>query len=162
MEFSFEREVVAPTSKLRDLALEDHGSKVIFATDEFFGPKENLIKSERPTQKGSSLDAWVTKRRRSQGHDFSIIKLGRIGVIKEITVDTSFMDGMVPSFFSIDYQKEKEFSVEEKDWEELLPMKPLTPNCALLYRLNNKDLSSFIRLNIYPDGGIARLRLMGY
>lgn len=161
MEFSFDRKVVTPKRALKDLALVGRGAKVVFATDEFFGAKENLIKAEAPIQQESGLDAWVTKRRRGQGHDFSIIKLGRFSVIKEIIIDTSFMDGMTPSFISVDIQKREDVSLSEEHWTELLPMKPLSSNRSFLFRLNNNDLASFVRLNVYPDGGIARLRLIG-
>ena len=75
MELNFDRKVVTPQRGLKDLAIEGQGAKVVFATDEFFGAKENLIKAEPPIQQESGPDAWVTKRRRGQGHDFSIIKL---------------------------------------------------------------------------------------
>tara|TARA_Y100001970_G_C13780422_1_gene625087 strand:+ start:90 stop:629 length:540 start_codon:yes stop_codon:yes gene_type:complete len=161
MEFIFDRKVVTPERGLKDLALEGQGAKVIFATDEFFGAKENLIRTEPPIQKESGLDAWVTKRRRGQGHDFSIIKLGKVSIIKEIIVDTSFMDGMTPSFISIDIQNSVDVSLSEEHWTELLPMKPLSSNRFFLFRLSNLHHASFVRLNVYPDGGIARLRLMG-
>ena len=161
MEFGFERAMPTPTKSLRDLGLEDRGAKVVFATDEFFGAKENLIRPERPIQKESGLDAWVTKRRRGQGHDFSIIKLGAVGVVKEVILDTSFMDGMTPSFISIDIQNRLDVSLNEEHWTEVLSMKPLSSNRSFLFRLNDFHPALFVRLNVYPDGGIARLRLLG-
>ena len=162
MDFGFERKVITPANYLMDLALLNRGAKVVFATDEFFGAKENLISPERPTQMESGFDGWVTKRRRGQGHDFVIIKLGSIGIVKEIIVDTSFMNGVTPSFISVDIQKRKEVSLSEGHWTELLPMKPLSSNRSFLFRLSELCPALFVRLNVYPDGGIARLRLMGF
>ena len=161
MEFGFERKVWTPTTGLRNLALANQGAKVVFATDDFFGAKENLIRPEKPVQKESGLDAWVTKRRRGQGHDFAIIRLGSIGLVKEVIVDTAFMDGMTPSFISIDIQNRKDVSLNEGHWTEVLPMKPLSSNRSFLLRLSELYPALFVRLNVYPDGGIARLRLMG-
>lgn len=151
-----------------NLASEELGSKVVYATDEFFGGKENLIKGTQPisrpgtlTENGRWVDGWVTRRRRDQGHDFAIIKLGRSGIIKEIMIDTKHITGSLPSFISLEGHGKKDLYLEENFWEELLPVKRVHPNCTNLFRVEGKEIFTHIRLNIFPDGGIARIRLFG-
>lgn len=151
-----------------NLASEECGSKVIYATDEFFGEKENLIKETQPisrpgafTENGRWVDGWVTRRRRDQGNDFAIIKLGQSGIIKEILIDTQHITGSLPSFISVEGHGKSDLHLEENFWEELLPVKRIHPNCTNIFRVEGNTRLTHIRLNIFPDGGISRLRLFG-
>jgi len=92
-----------------DLASERVGGRVIAANDEFFAPKENLIKVSNPvcvedkyTDRGKWMDGWETRRRRTPGHDWCIVKLGLAGIISKIIVDTSYFRGNYPESCSID------------------------------------------------------------
>ena len=152
----------SPNPCWENLASEELGSKVVYATDEFFGKKENLIRAQRPisrpgvfTENGRWVDGWVTRRRRDHGHDFAIIKLGRAGIVKEAIIDTDYMEGNLPSFVSIEGLKGENF------WEELLPKKSLSPKGPHVFRLEGKTICSHLRLNLFPDGGISRLKIFG-
>src|SRR5690348_850926 len=83
-------------TELIDLAAERLGGAVLGASDEFFAPKENLLKHERPvwrdgefTDRGKWMDGWETRRRRTPGHDWAIVRLGQPGIIQGVVVDTS-------------------------------------------------------------------------
>ena len=153
-------------TRLENLASEKWGSKVVYATDEFFGKKENLIKAERPisrpgvfTENGRWVDGWVTRRRRDNEHDFAIIKLGRAGVVKEILIDTLHMDGDLPSFVSIEGHSGTNF--DQGFWEEILPKKSLNLSGPYVFRLEEKTICTHLRLSLYPGGGVSRLKVFG-
>src|ERR687890_642345 len=94
---------------LVDLASERLGGSVLYANDDFFAEKENLIKASRPvwkeheyTDRGKWMDGWESRRKRTAGHDFAIIRLGARGVVRGVVVDTSYFRGNYPESFSID------------------------------------------------------------
>src|SRR6195256_3075883 len=94
---------------LVDLAAERVGGKALVANDEFFAEKENLLKPSRGifipdkyTDHGKWMDGWETRRRRTPGHDWCIIRLGLGGIIRGVVVDTSHFRGNFPSHFSLD------------------------------------------------------------
>src|ERR1700686_874581 len=96
-------------TQLADLASERLGGEVLLANDEFFAPKENLLKESKPiflegkyTTRGKWMDGWETRRRRTPGHDFCIIRLGLPGIIRGIVVDSSFFTGNFPERFSLE------------------------------------------------------------
>src|SRR5512132_3159349 len=94
---------------LIDLASERLGGAVLAANDEFFAPKEALLKTSAPewregeyTERGKWMDGWETRRRRTPGHDWAIIKLGAPGIVRGVVIDTSFFTGNFPERASID------------------------------------------------------------
>src|SRR5947209_3970100 len=96
-------------TNLVDLASERLGGKVIAANDEFFAPKNNLLKASRPifiegkyTDRGKWMDGWETRRRRTPGHDWCIVRLGAAGVVRGVMVDTSFFTGNYPESCSLE------------------------------------------------------------
>jgi allantoicase len=96
-------------TQLADLASEQLGGKTVEANDDFFAPKENLLKEAKPifiegkyTARGKWMDGWETRRRRTPGHDWCIVRLGLPGIIRGVTVDTSFFKGNYPECFSLE------------------------------------------------------------
>src|SRR5918994_4956412 len=96
-------------TKLTDLASERLGGRALICSDDFFAEKENLLKPERPiwiadkyTDRGKWMDGWESRRRRTPGHDWCVIRLGIPGVIRGVVVDTSFFTGNFPSHCSLD------------------------------------------------------------
>ena len=111
-------------------------------------------------------DGWETKRRRGPGHDWAVLKLGHAGFINQIEVDTHHFKGNYPDRCSI----ESLFAPEAKDddlanltWQLLLPETKLSAHHQHYFQqeLRHHDRISHVRLNIFPDGGISRLRLNG-
>src|SRR5688500_16722998 len=94
---------------LIDLAGERVGGAALLANDEFFAPKENLLKASAPewreggyTERGKWMDGWEPRSRRTPGYDVCIIRLGIAGLVRGIVVDTSFFRGNFPESCSID------------------------------------------------------------
>src|SRR5262249_19356692 len=152
-----------------DLASERLGGVVVSANDEFFAPKENLLKLERPifipdkyTDRGKWMDGWETRRKRVPGHDHCVIKLGLAGVIHGIDVGTAFFRGNYPDGCSIDGGiAGAEGAGGAIEWHEILPRAPLLGDTRNLFPISDRRRFTHIRLHIYPDGGVARLRVHG-
>jgi allantoicase len=163
---------------LPDLASERLGGRVVAANDEFFAPKKNLLKDSKPifiegkfTSRGKWMDGWETRRRRTPGHDWCIVRLGLPGIIRGVVVDTSFFIGNFPSHCSIEActiagknSSKKESAAllsPETQWNELLPKTSLNGDTQNLFEISSSARYTHLRLNIYPDGGVARLRVHG-
>jgi allantoicase len=159
---------------LIDLAAERLGGAVIAANDEFFAPKENLIKAPAPewregayTERGKWMDGWETRRRRTPGNDWAILRLGLPGIVRGVVIDTSFFTGNYPEKASIDacavdgtVSAERLMS-EEISWEPLLAEMALEGNTRNAFAIEAHGRVTHLRLNIFPDGGVARLRVHG-
>lgn len=163
-----------PYAQMTDLAAERLGGKVLFATDDFFAEKENLIKSGRGifiidkyTDRGKWMDGWESRRKRTPGHDWAIIKLATSGKIKGFDIDTNFFLGNHPPHVSIEAVLLKDdaaisdWNDSAIQWKEILPKSPLDPGSQNFYESNSDEIFTHIRLHIYPDGGVARLRVYG-
>jgi len=160
-------------TELVDLASERVGGVVLAANDEFFAPKENLLRSTKPvfiedkyTDRGKWMDGWETRRRREPGHDWAIIQLGLPGVIRGVVVDTSHFKGNYPAQCSLEAcAAEKGASVEQlvhsTEWVEILPPSDLKGDTQNLFAISSPRRFTHVRLNIFPDGGVARFRAYG-
>lgn len=163
-------------TELIDLASEKLGGAVLYANDEFFAPKENLLKLNEAifiegkyTDLGKWMDGWETRRRRSprldEKFDFCIIRLGLSGIIRGIVVDTSFFRGNFPSHCSIevctfDGQPTVE-DLSNAEWTEILPVAELQGDSHNQFEIDFPHRVTHLKLKIYPDGGVARLRVFG-
>lgn len=161
-------------TELVDLAAERLGGAVLFANDEFFAPKENLLKASQPifiegkyTDLGKWMDGWETRRRRTPGFDWCIVRLGLPGIIRGVIVDTSFFRGNYPEQCSIeactlDGQPTVEQLLDpQNQWVEILPLAQLKGDSQNPFELHHEQRFTHLRLKIYPDGGVARLRVFG-
>lgn len=159
---------------LPNLASERFGSAVIAANDEFFAAKESLVKPSEPewregvyTERGKWMDGWETRRRRTNGHDWAIVRLGLPGVVRGVAIDTSFFTGNYPEEASIDAcsvegtPSADEVASESTPWKPLLGRSKLSGNCVNTFAVNETRRVTHLRLNIFPDGGVARLRVYG-
>lgn len=156
------------SSKFVNLADEKLGSKVLHANDEFFAKKENLLMPGRGifipdkyTDHGKWMDGWETRRRRTPGHDHCIIQLGCRGAIHGIDIDTNHFLGNHPPHAAVDACQTDSSPTAQISWTEILPKSPLRPGIQNLFPIQNDNAWSHVRLNIYPDGGVARFRVYG-
>ena len=156
------------TNGLIDLAQPRLGSKVIFKTDDFFGSANRIIDSSSPVFKeglfdknGKWMDGWESRRKRTPGHDYLIIKLGKPGSISKVNVDTSHFNGNQPSIISIDACNSKSNNIKSFKWKNLVSKKKTKANSHHIFKTSSKSVFTHIKLNIFPDGGVARLRLYG-
>jgi len=166
---------MTPLTDLIDLASERLGGAVLAANDEFFAPKEALLKPNAPewregvyTERGKWMDGWETRRRRSAGHDWAIIRLGVPGKISGVVIDTSWFTGNYPERASIDAAaiegtpSAEWLSGADVAWTPLLAESKLVGNAPNEFVVtSNVPRVTHLRLNIFPDGGVARLRVHG-
>jgi allantoicase len=155
-------------TKMIDLAAERLGGKALACSDDFFAEKENLLKpgrgifiADKYTDRGKWMDGWESRRKRVPGYDWCIIKLGASGIISGVDIDTNFFLGNHPPFASVEacYINGDDYSKAE--WIEILPKSPLNPGSQNFYEISSEKIWSHLRLNIYPDGGVARLKVYG-
>ncbi len=148
-----------------DLLAMEHGGRGIIANDEHYGRIENLTAPGRGVNMG---DGWETRRRREAGHDWAILELGAPGLIDEIIVDTAHFKGNYPDRCFLQGAAEANGSADEiaaasESWPILLPETKLSADNVHTFTegLANIGPIRFVRLNIIPDGGVSRLRLIG-
>lgn len=157
-----------------DLASERLGGKALIASDDYFAPKENLLKPGRGvfipdkyTDRGKWMDGWESRRKRTPGHDWCIIKLGLRGIVNGIDIDTNHFLGNNPAYASIDgcvtTNEATPSSLLKKTirWSNILPKSPLRPGSQNLFSIPDRNAWTHLRLNIFPDGGVARFRAYG-
>ena len=138
-----------------------------FATDDFFADKSRLIQSSEPVfiddkydDHGKWMDGWESRRKRTPGYDYCIIRLGVPGVVHGVEIDTRYFTGNFPPEASIDACVSDE-DVPAGEWIEVLPKIPLQGDSRQFFDIRHDNVVSHLRLNIFPDGGIARLRVFG-
>lgn len=157
---------------LPDLASRALGGSVVAANDELFAQRENLIRPEAPRfdpsefgHKGKVYDGWETRRRREDGHDWAIVALGAAGVIDHVVVDTAFFRGNYPPHVSVEAASvEGHPSADElagAHWHPVVERSEAKGDTANVYEVRDGRRFTHVRLSIYPDGGVARLRVHG-
>jgi allantoicase len=156
-------------SRFINLASAALGAKALAASDEFFGAKDRLLKDDSPLfipgkydENGKWMDGWETRRRRGPGHDSCVIRLATSGHLHAVDIDTTHFTGNYPHAASLDaIFSEASDPNDEAAWTELVPPHPLMGNQHHLIELNSSSTWTHVRLNIFPDGGVARLRVYG-
>jgi allantoicase len=154
---------------LIDLAAEEMGGAALACSDDFFAGMENLIKPGRGvflpdeyTEQGKWMDGWESRRKRGPGHDWCIVRLGVRGKIRALDIDTNHFLGNHPPYASLEATSVVgDRELESAQWVELLPQSPLRPGSQNLFGLASDTAFTHVRLRIYPDGGVARLRVWG-
>ncbi len=168
--------------ELPDLACDAVGGAAIACNDEFFAEKENLLrahaavwKEHEYTDRGKWMDGWESRRYRpadgrapgrdSDIHDWCIVRLGLPGVIRGVVVDTAFFRGNYPDTCAlygatIDDPLDLR-ALETAQWVLLVPRSPLEGNTKNMFTVSAAQRFTHVRLDIYPDGGVARLRVHG-
>ena len=158
--------------KAIDLASRALGGSVLAASDESFGEKEALLVAGAPQaepgrygHKGEIVDGWETRRRRSPGHDWALIRLGAPGVVSAVDVDTTSFTGNFPSHARVEacgvdgYASPEDLA--DAEWTELVGYVPLGGDRHNVFDVASPLRFSHVRLSVFPDGGVARLRVYG-
>lgn len=158
-------------TNLTDLAAEKLGGKVLSCSDDFFAEKENLIKPGRGifipdkyTDRGKWMDGWESRRKRTPGHDWCIIQLATSGKIHGVDIDTNHFLGNHPphaSLEAVNISDIENIDWEKVEWKEILIKSPLQPGSQNFYEITDRNIYTHIKLHIYPDGGVARLKVYG-
>ena len=157
---------------LPDLAVRSLGGSVVAANDELFAERENLVKPEAPSyqtytfgHKGQVYDGWETRRRREPGHDWAILRLGLPGVVRGVVVDTAFFKGNYPPEVSVEGASVEDYptpdELQEAAWTPLVPRYAVKGDAPNRFEVDVPWRFTHVRLCMYPDGGVARLRVHG-
>jgi allantoicase len=157
---------------LTDLASRDLGGGIVSTNDEFFAAADHLVLPDPPTYaprtfgaKGQVYDGWETRRRRDAGSDHVIVRLGAPGVVHGIDIDTANFTGNFPPYASVDacavdgYPDAAHLAAAH--WQPIVPRSPLAGDSRNLFVVHVPYRFTHVRLTIYPDGGVARLRVHG-
>ncbi len=135
-----------------DLAALENGGTVEDASDRFFSPPANLI---MPGKSRVMADGWENRRRRDQGHDWVRLRLAGRGEIRAVEIDTANYVGNAAGWAAL-YGRDG-----GGDWFELVPRTRLQPDSVHRLLVPARRPTTHVRLDVFPDGGIARLRLHG-
>lgn len=156
---------------LPDLASRALGGAVVAANDESFAEKENLVLPWPPAavaefgHRGKVYDGWETRRRRQPGHDWAIVRLGAPGRIHGVVIDTSWFTGNFPPFASVDAAAleghPSAAEVADAQWQPLLSRSELKGGSVNAFEIQSRVRFTHVRLNVFPDGGVARFRVHG-
>jgi allantoicase len=158
------------THRYPDLASSRLGGTAVFANDEFFGPVERLVdpkpavfEPDRYTDRGKWMDGWETRRRREPGNDWAVVRLGIPGIVHSVIVDTSHFKGNHPERASVEAAVLESDPVawEEVPWTSLVPSSELAADSENAFAVEDGRRWTHVRLSIFPDGGVARLRVHG-
>ena len=151
-----------------NLASPKLGAVVIYATDEFFASKERLISDTEPLfipdkydSHGKWMDGWESRRRRDGGYDYCVIKLKSAGTIVGADIDTRHFTGNHPPYASLDGILSPNPPNEKSVWTEVIPKFEVKPDAHNFVEAECEKQFNHLRFNIYPDGGVARLRVYG-
>jgi allantoicase len=157
---------------LPDLASRTFGGGVVYTNDEFFAAADHLLSPHQPTytprtfdHRGQVYDGWETRRRRQPGSDHAIVRLGTPGLVHGVDIDTAFFTGNFAPFASVEACSIGGYpdpaALAAADWETIVPRSPLAGDSRNLFAVHAKRRFTHVRLTIYPDGGVARLRVHG-
>ena len=148
-----------------DLCAVENGGRPVAWNDSHFGPPHSLLTPGRGINMG---DGWETRRRREPGNDWCIIALGHAGVVREIVVDTAHFKGNYPDRCSVQAARvtggtEESLITQSMFWQTLMTEQKLQMDAIHTFREQVQDIGAIthVRLNIFPDGGISRIRLFG-
>ena len=154
--------------KYINLASARLGAQAIFATDDFFAPKERLLHDTDPVfiddkfdDHGKWMDGWESRRKRVAGHDYCDVRLARSGTIYGVVVDTSHFTGNYPPEISLQACYSETAPTDDTDWVTLITKTAIQGDSLKAFAVDNDGLFTHVRLHIYPDGGVARLKVYG-
>ena len=156
-----------PFTHLTNLADPAQGGAVISVSDEFFGAAKRMLATTRPQfiadlydDNGKWMDGWESRRKRTEGHDFCILRICT-GAIHGIEIDTANFTGNFAPAAMLEACFEPEEPTAGTSWETILPRVDLAGDRQHFFEIRSRNQWTHLRLNIYPDGGIARFRVYG-
>ncbi len=153
--------------KLVNLGSPKLGTKIIDFSDDFFGDVSRMLNDKEPVfiedkydDHGKWMDGWESRRKRTEGNDWCIIKLGSPGKISEIEIDTSYFTGNFPPYASLEGIYSSENPNFDDNWISILKKSELRGDHSQKFAVES-EIVNYVRFQIFPDGGVARLRLNG-
>jgi allantoicase len=157
---------------LVDLAASTLGGEALASSDDFFASAASMLAPGpavfipgKYTERGKWMDGWESRRKRGPGYDYCLVRLGVPGEVLALDIDTAHFNGNQPAFASVEGALiDPQLSLEDalqQPFHELLPQVPLLPAAQNLFVPRALGVVSHLRLNIFPDGGVARFRAYG-
>ena len=144
------------------------GTKIHSVSDDFFAEAPRMLQDTIPVfvpdkfdDNGKWMDGWESSRRRQGGHDWCIISLGEPGVIKLVDINTAHFTGNYPPGAMVEVGYSLDGDINKVEWHTLIEHVNLGPDAHHLLESKYSSKVNLVRLNIFPDGGVARLRLFG-
>ncbi len=154
--------------QLTNLADDRIGAEIIDCSDDFFAEAKRMLQSNTPIfvedkfdEHGKWMDGWETRRKRHAGYDWAVIKLGVAGKIKALDIDTTFFTGNYPASAAVEACYAPDGDLNNVKWQNILKNNILGPSDHHIFNIDTEQVFTHIRLNIYPDGGVARFRIYG-
>jgi allantoicase len=135
-----------------DLAALENGGRLVACSDAFYASPANLIMPGRARNMG---EGWENARRRDEGNDFATFRLAAPGRVRAVEIDTSYFVGNAPGWVTLTANH------SEDSWWEVVSRTPVLPDTRHRYVVVEDQIASQVRLDVYPDGGLARLRVHG-
>jgi allantoicase len=160
----------APThiQQLTNLADDRIGAEIIDCSDDFFAEAKRMLQFTSPIfvedkfdEHGKWMDGWETRRKRHAGYDWAIIKLGVAGKIKALDIDTTFFTGNYPASAAVEACYAPDGELSNIEWQNILKNSLLGPTDHHIFNIVTEQVFTHVRLNIFPDGGVARFRVYG-
>lgn len=143
-----------------DLASALYGGTVVAASEEFFAPGDNLLRPDSPIHMG---DGWETRRRRDGGHDWVLIALATTGAVDRVVVDTSHFVGNHPESCAVAAcLSHDDVPAADARWTQIVDRSRLGPHARHVFDVDDPVPATHLRLDVHPDGGVARLRAFGH
>lgn len=151
---------------LTNVAAAQFGARIIYCTDEHFAAASNLLKEGRGGCQGEQIDGWLSRRKRTEGHDYCIIELGAMSSLRGLELDTHEFIGNYPPYASVQacclpLNTPLEDILMHEDWDHFVKKVALRPNERHFIDMYSDYQYTHIKLHIYPDGGLARFKAYG-
>jgi allantoicase len=144
------------------------GAVALYATDDFFAAKERMLQAAEPQWRegvyddhGKWMDGWESRRRRDQGHDHCVVRLAAPSRLAALDLDTRYFTGNYPPYASVQACRIDADPDAGTPWTELLARSALNGDQHNFFELQSGGIWTHLKLNIYPDGGVARFRVYG-
>jgi allantoicase len=143
------------------------GTEVIRCSDDFFGPAPRMLSDAPPAfdpaafdSNGKWMDGWESRRRRDGGHDWCVLKLGLRAALHGVDVDTAHFTGNYPPHVSV-LAADTFHEPQAGEWTEVVGRGEVGPDAHNYFDVRDDRAWRWLRLDIFPDGGVARFRAYG-
>ncbi|HAB43001.1 MAG TPA: allantoicase [Acinetobacter sp.] len=161
-------EIPAHIQQLTNLADSRIGAEILECSDDFFAEAKRMLQFDAPffvedkfDNHGKWMDGWETRRKRHAGYDWAIVKLGVAGTIKALDIDTTFFTGNYPASAAVEACYAPNGDLSTATWHSILPNSILGPSQHHIFNIDSDEVFTHVRLNIFPDGGVARFKVYG-
>ena len=141
-----------------DLAALENGGSLVGCSDAFYGSATKLILPGRARDMG---EGWENARRRDDGNDWAVFRLAGAGVVRHVELDTSYFLGNAPGWVRLSACHSGPDDLSTADWFDLVERQRSQPDTRHRFLVDEPRPATHVRLDVYPDGGMARLRVWG-